>query len=285
MGCKGKIKKAMRFVLSNMGRHVRVEHVYRDSSELLSGRCVLITGGTSGIGYACAQACLRAGAHVVITSRSIERARKACSMLGERSYPAALDLLAAEEMVQQVDAIYKVSPAPIDALVNNAGMLGGASFGKTSLIDFDRIVGVNLRGTYFLTQEIARRMVAEGRRGNICFITSSSAYRPATDAYCCAKWALRGLVEGTGKMLAPHGIVVNAVAPGPTATPMLLDGSMDNVAKPTSPIGRYITPEEIAHMVLTLLSDASRSTVGDAVRMCGGSAVFTYDDVDATFSL
>ncbi len=147
------------------------------------------------------------------------------------------------------------------------------------------MVGANLRGTYFLTQEVARRMVAGGVRGNICFVTSSSAYRPATNAYSCTKWALRGLVEGSAKMLSPNGIVVNAIAPGPTATGMLIEGDAGNVMKPNSPIGRYVTPEEIASMVVTLLSDASRSTVGDTVRMCGGSGVVTFDDADATFEL
>ena len=84
-------------------------------------------------------------------------------------------------------------------------------------------------------------------------------------------------------MLAPRGIVVNAVAPGPTATPMLIEGGGDNISLPRSPIGRYVTPEEIAGMVVTLLSDASRSIIGDTVCMTGGSGIVTLDDVDATF--
>lgn len=283
MGLKAKAKRVGRFVLSNIGRPVRVEQTLRAESELLSGRCVLVTGGTSGIGLATAEACLRAGADVIVTSRSLSRAEEACARLGERTYPASLDLADAEGMAAQVDAVYAAAPGPVDALVNNAGVLKGAAFGRTSVSDFDEVIGANLRGTYFLTQEVARRMVSGRVRGNVCFVTSSSAYRPATNAYSCTKWALRGLVEGAAKMLAPHGIVVNAVAPGPTATGMLVEGDTGNVMKPNSPIGRYVTPEEIASMVVTLLSDASRSTVGDTVRMCGGSGVFTYDDADATF--
>ena len=66
---------------------------------------------------------------------------------------------------------------------------------------------------------------------------------------------------------------------------MLLEGDMGNVMRPDSPIGRYVSPEEIAEMIVTLLSDASRSVVGDTVRMCGGSGVVTFDDVDATFEV
>lgn len=285
MGLKAKAKRAGRFVLSNLGRPVRVEQTLRGGSELLAGRCVLVTGGTSGIGLATAEACLRAGADVVVTSRSLSRAEEACARLGSHARPALLDLADAEGMAVQVDAAYAAAPRPVDALVNNAGVLKGAPFGRTSVEDFDEVVGANLRGTYFLTQEVARRMVAGGVRGNICFVTSSSAYRPATNTYSCTKWALRGLVEGSAKMLSPNGIVVNAIAPGPTATGMLIEGDAGNVMKPNSPIGRYVTPEEIASMVVTLLSDASRSTVGDTVRMCGGSGVVTFDDADATFEL
>lgn len=284
MGIKPKLKKASRFILSNLGRPVRVEQTLRGESELLVGRCVVVTGAASGIGYATAAACLRSGAHVIVTSRNMNRAEDACARLGG-GQPAILDLSDAESMPSQIKELYSIVSMQVDALVNNAGVLKGSAFGKTSVADFDEIMGTNLRGTYFLTQEIARRMVKGGVKGNICFVTSSSAYRPATNAYSCTKWALRGLTEGTAKMLAPHDIVVNAVAPGPTATSMLLEGDEDNVMLPKSPIGRYVTPEEIAEMVVMLLSDASRSVIGDTVRMTGGSGVVTFDDADATFEL
>lgn len=284
MGLKSKVKKAGRFVLSNLGRPVHVEQTFRGENALLSNRCVIVTGATSGIGYATAAACLKAGAHVVVTSRSLSRARDACAQLAG-GYPAELDLSDAESMKAQVDALYSIAPKPIDALVNNAGILKGAAFGHTAVSDFDDIILTNLRGTYFLTQEIARRMVGERIKGNICFVTSSSAYRPATNPYSCTKWALRGLMEGAAKMLSPHGIVVNAVAPGPTATPMLIEGDAQNIMLSQSPIGRYVTPEEIGEMIVMLLSDASRSVVGDTVRMTGGSGVITFDDTDATFEL
>lgn len=284
MGFKSKIKKAGRFVLSNLGRPVRVEQSLRGENALLLGRCVVVTGATSGIGFATAAACLRAGADVVVTSRSMSRAKDACVRLGG-GCPAKLDLSDAESMPAQVDALWSAASAPVDALVNNAGILKGAAFGRTAVSDFDEVMGANLRGTYFLTQEVARRMVKERVTGNICFVTSSSSYRPATNAYSCTKWALRGLTEGVAKMLAPHGIAVNAVAPGPTATAMLMEGEDGNVMLPRSPIGRYVTPEEIAEMVVMLLSDASRSVIGDTVRMTGGSGVITFDDADAAFEL
>lgn len=263
---------------------MRVSQTLRGENSLLQGRCVIVTGATTGIGFATAAACLRSGAHVIVTSRTMNRAEDACDRLGG-GQPAELDLSAAESMPAQVDKIFRSAQMQVDALVNNAGILKGSAFGRTAIEDFDEVVGINLRGTYFLTQEVARRMVKTGTQGNICFITSSSAYRPATNAYSCTKWALRGLTEGTAKMLAPHGIVVNAVAPGPTATSMLLEGDAGNITLPRSPIGRFVTPEEIAEMVVSLLCDSSRSVIGDAVRMTGGSGVITLDDADATFEL
>ena len=120
MGLKAKAKRAGRFVLSNLGRPVRVEQTLRGGSELLAGRCVLVTGGTSGIGLATAEACLRAGADVVVTSRSLSRAEEACARLGPHARPALLDLADAEGMAVQVDAAYAAAPRPVDALVNNA---------------------------------------------------------------------------------------------------------------------------------------------------------------------
>lgn len=283
MGIKQKTKKMGRFVLSNLGRPVYAEQSFREENKLLSGRCVVVTGATSGIGLATAAACLRSGASVVVTSRDINRAKDACLRLGG-GFPAMLDLSDAESIPDQVDELSRSVSAQIDALVNNAGILKGSAFGRTTVSDFDDIIATNLRGTYFLTQEMARRMVKDGVRGNICFVTSSSAYRPATNAYSCTKWALRGLVEGTAKMLAPHGIVVNAVAPGPTATAMLI-GDNNNIMAPRSPIGRYLTPEEIAEIIVTLLTDSSRGIIGDTIRMTGGSGVITFDDVDTIFEL
>lgn len=284
MGIKQKTKKMGRFVLSNLGRPVYAEQSFREENKLLSGRCIVVTGATSGIGLATAAACLRAGASVVVTSRDIDRAKNACLRLGG-GFPAILDLSDAESIPDQVDELSRSVPIQIDALVNNAGILKGSAFGRTTVSDFDDIITTNLRGTYFLTQEMARRMVKDGVRGNICFVTSSSAYRPATNAYSCTKWALRGLVEGTAKMLAPHGIVVNAVAPGPTATAMLVEDDGGNIMAPRSPIGRYLTPEEIAEMIVTLLGGSSRGIIGDTIRMTGGSGVITFDDIDATFEL
>lgn len=106
-------------------------------------------------------------------------------------------------------------------------------------------------------------MISNQIKGNILNIASSSSLRPANSAYTISKWGIRGLTSGLAKSLAPYGITVNGVAPGPTATPMLLKEDIHNISHPNLPAGRYVLPEEIANMALFLVSDMGRMVVGD----------------------
>lgn len=91
------------------------------------------------------------------------------------------------------------------------------------------------------------------------------------------------MTSGLAKSLAPYGITVNGVAPGPTATPMLLKEDIHNISHPTLPAGRYVLPEEIANMALFLVSDMGRMVVGDIVYMTGGAGTLTFDDMNYSF--
>ena len=116
-------------------------------------------------------------------------------------------------------------------------------------------------------------------QGNILNIASFSSLRPADSAYTLSKWGIRGFTLGMAKTLAPHGIVVNGLAPGQTATPMLMKDSNDgNLSCLRTPLGRFATPEEIANMAVILVSDMSRSIMGDIIYMTGGSGLLTYED-------
>ena len=126
-------------------------------------------------------------------------------------------------------------------------------------------------------------MVRNGVRGHILNIPSSSFLLPAISAYTLSKWGIRGLTQGLAKMLAPHGIVVNGLAPGPTATPMLGKEDYSDIALPTNPIGRYALPEEIASMALFLCSSQGDTIVGDIVYMTGGAGVIENNDLDYRF--
>lgn len=102
-------------------------------------------------------------------------------------------------------------------------------------------------------------------------MTSSSALRPAWTPYQMSKWAVRGLTLGLADALLPHGIVVNAIAPGPVATPMLGKCEGDSIENPQGPCGRYAMPSEIANLAVFMVSGMGDLIVGDTFYMTGGS--------------
>lgn len=256
--------------------------------DLLTGRTAFITGGTSGIGLAIAKAFLESGASVAIAARNEEKLDSAAKELatsvkeGQRLIKVQLDCAKTETFEDVVAAAEKeMGCACFDILVNNAGT-GGGSWGHCETADYDKVMNTNLRGAFFLSQVLANRMRDNKKEGNILNIASSSSVRPANSAYMLSKWGIRGLTVGLAKTLTKHGIVVNGIAPGPTATPML-GTDADNIYLPTNPSGRYALPEEIANFAVMLCSNAGRMIVGDIIYMTGGSGVTTFDDIKYDF--
>lgn len=289
MGWKRVAKKVIRGLSI---RKVPVEVPVLEGS-LLRGRFALVTGGTSGIGFAMARAFLANGAGVVVTGRDAGRLERAVGELRGGLQDASgsvcgviLDSSTGDEgaFARALDESERMLGSPLDVLVNNAGVIAGGQIPGADMEGYDLTLSTNLRGAYFLAQEFAGRLVASGRRGNILNVCSSSSLRPAVSPYTLSKWGLRGLTLGLAKSLAPHGVVVNGLAPGPTATPMLLGDDSGNLDNPAVPVGRYATPEEIANMAVVLVSDLARMVVGDVVYMTGGCGNLTCDDVDYTFA-
>lgn len=261
-------------------------------NRLLEGRIALVTGGTSGIGKEIAKAFVNAGARVVITGRSLQRIEGTCKEIKASSsadevpiWGVVLDNKQVNNFENAIiDIQDKLHGKHIDILVNNAGVRGGY-INNASEDEYDDIMDTNLKGVFFLTQLIAKDMIANNVQGNILNIASASSIRPAISAYHISKWGIRGLTEGLARSLAPYGIVVNAIAPGPTATPMLNKTADDkDISHPRNLLGRYATPEEIANMALILVSDMSRTIIGDTIFMSGGGGIITNEDVDFKFN-
>ena len=252
--------------------------------ELLAGKVALITGGTSGIGKSIAEVFCKAGATVIITSRSKEKAMAVSKDISaDRIIGFEMDSTDIKSLSVKYEEVKTlIGGKSIDILVNNAGIVGG-DIRNAEEEDFDRIMNTNLKSVFFLSRLVAKDMVQKGIEGNILNIASSSSLRPAISAYTLSKWGIRGLTQGLAKMLAPHGIVVNGVAPGPTATPMLGKKDYMDIALPTSPIGRYALPEEIAAMALFLCGPQGRTIVGDIIYMTGGLGVIENNDMNFEF--
>lgn len=166
----------------------------------------------------------------------------------------------------------------IDILVNNAGVINKTFFGNTLESDFDMVIDTDLKGPYFLSELFAEYMKENKIQGNILNVSSSSSIRPANNSYGLAKWGIRGMTLGLAKHLSTDGIVVNAIAPGPTATSMLMGNDEQSISRPASPSGRYTTPEEVANLSVVLVSDLGRMINGDTVYVTGGCGLLTFDD-------
>lgn len=254
-------------------------------TNLLIGKMALITGGTSGIGKAIANAFLNAGADVIITGRDAEKTQSAAKELSQK-YPHRqilgidLDNTKVETFQTKLSKIEKlIGEKHIEILVNNAGVNSGDGYNCNEK-DYDGILDTNLKGVFFLSRTITEYMIANNIQGNILNIASSSSLRPATSPYIISKWGIRGLTVGFAKKMIKHGIVVNGLAPGPTFTPMLVKKDAKNIAIPNNPSGRFAMPEEIANMAVILTSGLGRMVVGDIIYMTGGAGTITVDDVN-----
>lgn len=253
-------------------------------NELLKGRCALITGGTSGIGFSIAQAFLNAGASVIITGRNEAKLQEACDRLnaGNRVFSYVMDNTIVSSFESTFNEMLRNSQHRgvecIDILVNNAGILG-ANIPNATEEQYDKVLDTNLKGVFFLSQIFSKYMVANNIKGNILNIASSSSLRPAVSAYTISKWGIRALTMGLARSLAPHGITVNGIAPGQTATPMLHKDS-ENLINTTCPLGRWILPEEIANGAVFLVSNMGRAVIGDILYMTGGSVLLSYEDMN-----
>ena len=163
----------------------------------------------------------------------------------------------------------------IDILVNSAGVVSHSGFENMTEEEYDSIMNINAKGTYFMSQAVSKFMIAHKIRGHILNVSSSSSLRPAWTPYQMSKWAVRGLTLGLADCLLPHGIIVNAIAPGPVATPMLGKKEGDEIFNSGNPSGRYAMPSEIANLAVFMVSSMGDLIVGDTFYITGGSGNIT----------
>ncbi len=249
-----------------------------NTSEVLKGKVVLITGGSGGIGLAMAESFVKSGAKVIIAGTNEEKLRLYCRKIGgvNLSYIVinVKDVKSMPEKIRTAAAMFQENR--IDILVNSAGVVTHSDFLDMSEQEYDNIMDINAKGTFFMSQAVAKYMIENRIKGHILNVTSSSALRPAWTPYQMSKWAVRGFTLGAADKLLPYGIVVNAIAPGPTATPMLGKNEGDNIYNATCPAGRYAVPSEIAALATFMVSDMGDMIVGDTFYMTGGSGTVTF---------
>ncbi|OBG85613.1 short-chain dehydrogenase [Mycobacterium sp. NS-7484] len=234
----------------------------------LKGYTALITGGTAGIGLACADLLAGAGATVIITGRDEKRGRDAAVALGgDVDFVRAdlADLESVKSLSQQCDQT--------DILVNNAAAFPGALTVEQGIDSFEQTFDTNVRGTYFLVAQLVGGMLDRGR-GSIVNVTSMVASKgvPGASAYSASKAAVESLTRTWAAEFGAGGVRVNSVAPGPTRTEGVAAqwGDTNEELGRALPLGRTATPEEIAHAVLFLSSPRAAFITGSTLHVDGG---------------
>lgn len=253
----------------------------------LEGRCALVTGGGSGIGYSISKSFIQNGVSlVIITGRDMDRLNKAkesliheCKCKKDRIYVAVLDNEKIEVLEKSFNKIIDEVKYKIDIFVNNAGVNCGDLFPETKEIDYDKVMNINLKGTYFISQIFVKYMIKNKIKGNILNVTSSSSLRPAISPYILSKWGERSLTLGLAKKCLKYGIIVNGIAPGSTLTQMLKNEELDNLSCDYSLTKRYLAPEEVANIATILVSDMGKMIIGDTIYITGGAGLITFDDM------
>jgi 3-oxoacyl-[acyl-carrier protein] reductase len=248
------------------------------SDQSCAGKIVLVTGAQRGIGSAIALRFAAAGADVALNflddKAATESTAAQIKALGRRAATLAADIARPEEARHLVAEAERIL-GPLDVLVNNAAIFPRAPFLDLTEDMWDAVLDTNLKATFVCAQEAARRMVAARRPGAIINISSGAPYRGSTraTAYMASKLGIVGLTRGMARELAPHGIRVNAVAPGVTNTAMPRMGNTEEALMAVgrnNPSGRLAEPDDIADVVVFLATDAARYVVGQLIHVNGG---------------
>jgi len=238
-------------------------------------RTFLISGGARGLGAAQARRLIAEGGRVLIADVLREEGAALAAQLGPRCVFQPLDVTRPDEWAQAVEAATRLGP--LSGLVNNAGVYRPLPLDQMTVEEFERHVRVNQTGVFLGMQAVARALERSGGGGSIVNISSTVALRSAPNAiaYTATKWAVRGMTKAAALELVGKGIRVNSVHPGPIDTDMLLVRSAEDNERRTQqvPMKRLGTADEVAGLVLFLLSDEARYMTGSELAIDGGCAL------------
>ena len=240
----------------------------------LDGLVGVVTGAGRGLGRGCAIALADAGAEVVLVARTqaeLDALAQDIRGRGGKARALACDVLDARQVVERIEALER-----IDILVNNAGMNIPEPFVQVTEEHLDRILDLNVKAAFVVSQAAARRMIAGGRGGAIIQMSSQMGHvgAPNRTVYCMTKWALEGLTKAMAVELAPHRIRVNAIGPTFIITPLTApffespafrDYAMSNIS-----LGRLGEIEDIMGAIVFLASPASALITGASLTIDGG---------------
>lgn len=250
----------------------------------LAGKTALITGSARGIGRAFAERFVGEGARVAIADINLDAAKNTASEIGEAATALSIDVTDQVSIDACVDEAAKAFGG-IDILINNAALFDAAPIVEITRESYDRLYAVNVAGTLFTMQAVARHMIARGKGGKIINMASQAGRRgePLVAVYCSTKAAVISLTQSAGLNLIQHGINVNAIAPGVVdgehwehvdAMFAELEGKKPGQKKAEVaagvPFGRFATPDDLTGMAVFLASSESNYIVSQCYNVDGG---------------
>jgi len=244
----------------------------------LAGRRALVTGAASGIGRAIASAFAAEGGRVGLADIAPpDEVAAEIRAAGGEAVPLRADV-SDEAQVLGLFAEVAARLGGLDILVNNAGILIEKPLLETTAADYDRLMGVNLRGAFLVGREGLRMMVGQGTGGRVINLASELAYlgRANASVYCASKGGIVSMTRSWAREFAPR-ILVNALAPGPTETPMLTGGSTSPetlASEGANPLGRIGQPDEIAAAAVFLAGAGATFITGQCISPNGGAAMY-----------
>lgn len=229
-----------------------------DESRQLEKRNIVITGGSSGIGKAIAIACANRGADVIIIGRNEYELQNVKNLIGAQCKYVVFDL---NSEIEQ-DFFDKISVKTVTDLVNNAGIYIDYNSLNYSYEDFDKIISINCRAPFMLSQYFAKYLIRNQQKGSVVFTSSNRSLMGDDGPYGMSKAAVNNFIEGFARENVEYGIRVNGVAPGMTASNINYIDPNGNLYNESVRGKRVILPNEIAEVVCFLLSDLSKCVTG-----------------------
>ncbi len=246
----------------------------RTPSFRLDGRRALVTGASSGIGQGAAVALAEAGAHVICAARGIDRLEAAVAEMTSAGFNAEARALDVGDLAAVKTAVSDIGP--VDVLVNAAGLARHTAALGTEASDYDAVMDVNLKGAYFLSTEVARGLIAVGRKGSIIHISSQMGHVGGIDraVYSASKHGLEGMVKSMAIEWGPKGIRINTICPTFIRTPLTAP-TFDNPERVAwieekIKLRRVGEVEDVMGAVVYLASDAAALVTGTSILVDGG---------------